>query len=158
MSVIRVLPTEVANLIAAGEVVERPASVVKELVENALDAGASSITVDLQDGGVTRIQVSDNGCGMVPADLAACILPHATSKISSADDLAQIATLGFRGEALPSIAAVSRLLITSKPQSADTAGCICVDAGKIGVVEPCSAPNGTLVLVENLFARSEERL
>jgi DNA mismatch repair protein MutL len=157
MSSIRVLPVEVANLIAAGEVVERPASVVKELVENALDAEARSITVDLQNGGVTRIQVSDDGCGMGPEDLAACILPHATSKISSADDLAQIATLGFRGEALPSIAAVSRLLITSKTRAQTNAGCICVDAGKIGAVEPCSAPDGTLMLVENLFANTPAR-
>ena len=157
MSSIRVLPVEVANLIAAGEVVERPASVVKELVENALDAEARSITVDLQDGGVTRIQVSDDGCGMGLEDLAACILPHATSKIASADDLAQIATLGFRGEALPSIAAVSRLLITSKTRAQTSAACICVDAGKIGAVEPCSAPDGSLMLVENLFANTPAR-
>lgn len=157
MASIQVLSTEVANLIAAGEVVERPASVVKELVENALDAGASSVTVDLQDGGVTRIQVSDDGAGMSPEDLSVCILPHATSKISSAEDLAQIATLGFRGEALPSIAAVSRLLITSKPCAAESANCICVDAGKIGSVQPCSAPDGTLVLVENLFANTPAR-
>ncbi len=157
MASIRVLSTEVANLIAAGEVVERPASVVKELVENALDAGASSVTVDLQDGGVKRIQVSDDGCGMGAADLAACILPHATNKISSAEDLSQIATLGFRGEALPSIAAVSRMLITSKNRGQDDASCLCVDAGKIGAVEPCSAPDGTLVLVENLFANTPAR-
>lgn len=157
MASIQVLSTEVANLIAAGEVVERPASVVKELVENALDAGAGSVTVDLQDGGVTRIQVSDDGGGMSPDDLSICILPHATSKISSAEDLAQIATLGFRGEALPSIAAVSRMLITSKPHSAESASCICVDAGKIGSVQPCSAPDGTLVLIENLFANTPAR-
>ncbi|PIR20030.1 MAG: DNA mismatch repair protein MutL [Deltaproteobacteria bacterium CG11_big_fil_rev_8_21_14_0_20_47_16] len=151
MSRIQILSKEVANLIAAGEVVERPVSVVKELVENALDAGATSVTVDLQDGGTTRIQVSDNGCGMTADELALCVLPHATSKIGSADDLARIMTFGFRGEALPSIAAVSHVLITSKTPTSDSAACIRVDAGKMGAVEPCSAPDGTLILVEHLF-------
>ncbi len=157
MSTIHVLPTEVANLIAAGEVVERPASVVKELLENALDAGATSITVDLQEGGVKRIQVSDDGCGMAPEDLAVCILPHATSKISSSEDLSNITTFGFRGEALPSIAAVSRTLITSKTREQGSAACICVDAGQIGAVQPCSAPDGTLILIENLFINTPAR-
>ena len=109
MGKINVLGFEIANLIAAGEVVDRPASVVKELLENAIDAGATEIVCEIRAGGVSMIRVSDNGCGMSPEDLPVSIRRHATSKIHSADDLTSIATLGFRGEALPSIAAVARV-------------------------------------------------
>lgn len=107
MDKIAVLPKETAQLIAAGEVVERPASVVKELVENAIDAGASAVTVDISDGGTTSIRVQDNGSGMSEADARACFLRHATSKVRSAEDIYRVQTLGFRGEALASIAAVA---------------------------------------------------
>ena len=114
MPKIRVLPKEVAELIAAGEVVERPLSVVKELVENAIDAGADHITVEIKNGGVKYIRVTDNGCGISRADVPTAFISHATSKISTGDDLAAIFTLGFRGEALPSIAAVSRLSVLTR--------------------------------------------
>ena len=112
------LSPHVANLIAAGEVVERPASVAKELLENAIDAGASQVTLEIRDGGMTFLRVTDNGCGMEPEDAAAAFLRHATSKLRSAEDLAAIGTLGFRGEALAAIASVSRIdLMTKTPGS-----------------------------------------
>src|SRR5580693_4732461 len=111
MSKIRILPETVANKIAAGEVVERPASVVKELLENALDAGARSIRIEAESGGKRLIRIADDGCGMNHDDALLCFERHATSKLRTADDLVSIATLGFRGEALPSIAAISRLLL-----------------------------------------------
>ena len=114
MGKINVLSFEVANLIAAGEVVDRPASVVKELMENAIDAGATQVTCEIKGGGVSMIRVTDNGCGMTAEDLPLCIRRHATSKIHSADDLTSIATLGFRGEALAAIASVSRMTIITK--------------------------------------------
>src|SRR5512146_3142962 len=117
MSVIRILPEAVANKIAAGEVVERPASVAKELVENSIDAGASSVEVRVESGGKRLIRVADDGCGMTRDDALLAFERHATSKITSADDLDAIATLGFRGEALPSIAAVSRLTLETRHPS-----------------------------------------
>ena len=117
MSIISVLDPFVSNQIAAGEVVERPSSVVKELVENCIDAGASAVTVDIMDGGLTSIKVTDNGCGMEPDDASCAFLRHATSKIHTADDLTGIATLGFRGEALAAIASVSRIKMWTRPKS-----------------------------------------
>ncbi|MBP1557784.1 MAG: ATP-binding protein, partial [Oscillospiraceae bacterium] len=114
MGRINILPRSVAELIAAGEVVDRPSAIVKELVENAIDAGADRITVELKNGGVSYIRVTDNGIGMSREDVATAFIRHATSKISDADDLNGIATLGFRGEALPSIAAVSRVKVTTR--------------------------------------------
>src|SRR5688572_20736960 len=116
MPKVRVLPDDIANRIAAGEVVERPASVVKELMENALDAGATRIAVDVEEGGRRLIRVTDNGEGMVPEDAANCLLRHATSKLYTPDDLFSIKTLGFRGEALPSIASVSRLTLETQAE------------------------------------------
>ena len=123
MGVINVLSFAVANLIAAGEVVDRPASVIKELMENAIDAGATRVTVEIQHGGVTLMRVTDNGCGMTPDDLPVAIRRHATSKIKEASDLEGIATLGFRGEALAAIASVSDLRILSKPPTPPLARC-----------------------------------
>ena len=124
MGKINVLSFAVANLIAAGEVVDRPASVIKELMENAIDAGATSITVEIQRGGITLMRVTDNGCGMAPEDLPVAIRRHATSKIKSAADLDGIATLGFRGEALAAIASVSDLRILSKTKDAQFGACL----------------------------------
>ncbi len=148
---IRVLPPEIANRIAAGEVIERPASVVKELVENSLDAGARRIRVEIEDGGGKLIRVTDDGVGMAADDLGRCILPHATSKISDVSDLFRVTTLGFRGEALPSIGSVARLTITSRPKSAPIGARIVVDGGRAQAVEPAGAPLGTCVEVANLF-------
>ena len=115
---IQVLESHVADLIAAGEVVERPASVVKELVENAIDAGASALTVEIQHGGMTYIRITDDGCGMEPGDVETAFLRHATSKIRTEYDLEAIGTPGFRGEALPAISAVSRIDVMSRTQDA----------------------------------------
>ena len=121
MSRIHILDAATSNAIAAGEVIERPMSIVKELMENSLDAGATQITVEIQDGGIRLIRVRDNGCGMDKEDLELAVLPHATSKISSAEDLETVATLGFRGEALASVAAVSRVELTTRREE-DLAG------------------------------------
>ena len=129
MTKIHVLSPHVANQIAAGEVVERPGSVVKELIENALDAGATAITVDILDGGVTRISVTDNGSGIEREDCANAFLRHATSKISNADDLAAIHSLGFRGEALASIAAVSKVVLTTRTAGEVTGAHLMMEGG-----------------------------
>ncbi|BBK34639.1 DNA mismatch repair protein MutL [Stella humosa] len=154
---IRLLPSVVVNRIAAGEVVERPAAAVKELVENALDAGARQVAVTLADGGQSLIVVADDGCGMAPDDLELAVERHATSKLPG-DDLEQVATLGFRGEALPSIGAVARLSITSRPAGADSAWIIQVEGGAKGAPRPAAHPPGTRVEVRDLFYATPARL
>lgn len=154
---IRVLSFAVANLIAAGEVVDRPASVIKELMENAIDAGATRITVELQRGGVTLMRVTDNGCGIPAEDLPVAIRRHATSKIQTAADLDGIATLGFRGEALAAIASVSDLRILSKTQDAALGAMLEAHGGENVTVTEQGGSVGTTVLVENLFANVPAR-
>jgi DNA mismatch repair protein MutL len=151
MSKIKILPETLSNKIAAGEVVERPASVVKELVENALDAGSTRILVEVQKGGRALIRVSDNGSGMSHDDALLAIERYATSKIHRDQDLFAIHTLGFRGEALPSIAAVSRFTLVTREESAETGMEILVDGGKIKNVSEIGAPRGTMVTVKQLF-------
>ena len=153
MNRIRLLPEHVANQIAAGEVVERPASVVKELVENSLDAGAKRITVEIGAGGRSLIRVTDDGHGMGKDDALLCLERHATSKITRAEDLAAIATMGFRGEAVPSIASVSRFLLTTREEGDPTGeGCrIQIDGGRIVEVAAASSPVGTSIEVRQLF-------
>lgn len=155
---IRLLASEVASQIAAGEVVERPASVVKELVENALDARAASITVTIQEAGRRLIEIADDGSGIPAAELLLAVERHATSKLSSAADLFEISTLGFRGEALASIGSVSRMTLTSRVKSAEAAARIRVEGGIAGPVEPVGAPVGTSVRVEDLFYNVPARL
>ena len=155
---IKVLPPSIANQIAAGEVVERPASVVKELVENALDAGATAITVDITDGGLSSIRVTDNGGGIQPEDCPTAFLRHATSKISTAEDLSAIGTLGFRGEALASIGAVSQVTLTTRVLGGDWGTRIVFDNGKLISNEACSCVFGTTVQVDALFAKVPARL
>jgi DNA mismatch repair protein MutL len=156
MPAIRLLPESVVNRIAAGEVIERPAAAVKELVENALDAGATRIAVALDGGGIDRIEVTDDGCGMDADELALAVQRHATSKLPG-DDLVRIATLGFRGEALPSIGAAARLAITSRPAGAPHAHTIRVEGGQISAVVPAAGPPGTRVTVGDLFFATPAR-
>ena len=154
---IHILDTHTANRIAAGEVVERPASVVKELTENAIDAGATRIEIRIFDSDCCKLQVSDNGCGMTAADMRMAVLRHATSKITSADDLLSLTTLGFRGEALPSIAAVSLMTITSKTADSEWGYTMTVDAGKATMPQEIGCRQGTTVLVDRLFYNAPAR-
>ncbi len=157
MGNINVLSFAVANLIAAGEVVDRPASVIKELMENAIDAGAKHITVEVQHGGVTFMRVADDGCGIDPEDLPVAIRRHATSKIRDADDLDGIMTLGFRGEALAAIAAVSDLRILTRTKDAPFGTMLVSSAGEVKEIVEQGSPIGTTVIVENLFANVPAR-
>lgn len=149
--VIRLLPDSVANQIAAGEVIQRPASVIKELVENAVDAGATEITIILKDGGRTLIQVVDDGCGMSPTDARMAFERHATSKIRAAEDLFNLHTMGFRGEALPSIAAVAQIELRTM-RHGDTIGTrLLISESKFESQEPAVCAPGTNLMVKNLF-------
>lgn len=158
MTKIQILSQDVINKIAAGEVVERPASVVKELLENSIDAKANTIKIEIQEGGIKKILISDNGVGMTLDDLKLCILPHATSKLRSEDDLMSIKSYGFRGEALSSIAAVSKLTIRSKVLESDTGYEIKVEGGELKEINEVGMANGTTIIVENLFYNVPARL
>src|SRR2546430_8434406 len=151
MGKIHVLSEQVANKIAAGEVVERPASVVKELLENALDAGARRIQIQVEAGGKKLIQITDDGCGMVRDDALLAFERHATSKIKDADDLLSIATLGFRGEALPSIASVSRLRLETRASDQDSGTIVEIAGGKIFRVDEAGLPAGKSHTIPALF-------
>ncbi len=157
MGNINVLSFEVANLIAAGEVVDRPASAIKEMIENSIDAGAKHITVEIQNGGITFMRISDDGCGMEPADLPLAIMRHATSKIKSAEDLDGICTLGFRGEALAAISAVSKLRIISKRREAALGSELVVNCGQVISQSERGCSDGTTIIVEGLFANVPAR-
>jgi len=157
MNKISVLPEDLINKIAAGEVIERPASVVKELVENAIDAGATRVTIEIQGAGIKMIRVSDNGSGMSKEEIKIAVERHSTSKISKLDDLFNIVTLGFRGEALPSIASVSRFEILSKNHDEKAGSSLKMDGGKMIADEDAAAPEGTTVIVKNLFFNTPAR-
>ena len=155
---IRILDEQLANKIAAGEVIERPASVVKELVENALDAGATEIEVVIEEAGRKLIQVTDNGSGMSREDAVLSLQRHATSKISSTEDLFDIRTLGFRGEALPSIASVSHLRLTTRLQQAEAGNELLAHGGTITDLRDVGCPSGTQIQVSQLFYNTPARL
>ncbi|MDE5602148.1 MAG: DNA mismatch repair endonuclease MutL, partial [Clostridia bacterium] len=158
MGKINVLQPNVFNMLAAGEVVERPSSVVKELIENSLDAGATEINVVIEQGGIRKIQVSDNGIGILKEDLRNAFLPHATSKLSKIDDLDSLATLGFRGEALASIASVSEVTLISASKAQGTASRITLSGGNVTFEGQDSRGEGTIITVENLFFNTPARL
>ncbi|MDQ0058052.1 DNA mismatch repair endonuclease MutL [Paenibacillus harenae] len=158
MGKIKILDEQLANQIAAGEVVERPAAVIKELVENAIDAGSTTIDITIEEGGLTLMRVVDNGYGIEASDILTAFQRHATSKISTSSDLFKIASLGFRGEALPSIAAVSRLSCTSADTDTGLARQIVIEGGNVTVNEPANAPQGTDMTVRDLFYNTPARL
>lgn len=145
------------NKIAAGEVIERPASVVKELVENSIDAGATNISIETRNGGISYIRITDNGKGFMPDDMEIAFERHATSKIRKAEDLETVKSMGFRGEALASIAAISRVELTSKTEDASFGYKIIVEGGKIISKEEIGCPKGTTITVENLFFNTPVR-
>ena len=152
------LSPHVANLIAAGEVVERPASVAKELLENAVDAGASKVTLEIRDGGMTFLRLTDNGCGMAPEDARTAFLRHATSKLRTAEDLAAIATMGFRGEALAAIASVSRIDLMTKTAGAVSGTSLHLEAGVITEESEAGCPEGTTIIIRDLFYNTPARM
>ena len=151
------LDRHVADLIAAGEVVERPASAAKELMENALDAGATQVTVEIQNGGMTYLRVTDNGCGIAPEDAETAFLRHATSKLRTKEDLAAIGTLGFRGEALAAIAAVSKIDLLTKTAQGEGIS-LRLEAGKVLDKSPAGCPEGTTIVIRELFYNTPARL
>jgi DNA mismatch repair protein MutL len=157
MSIIRQLPDTLVNQIAAGEVIERPAAAIKELVENSIDAGADKITIDLMQAGKSRIIIDDNGMGMAQDDLALCLSRHATSKLPDSD-LLSIQSLGFRGEALPSIGSISRMTIETRHRDADEAWQISCEGGKIGSIKPSARQKGTKITITDLFYSTPARL
>ena len=148
---IRVLDEQTALKIAAGEVIERPASVVKELIENAIDAEATAVRVEVRSGGLSFIRISDDGCGIPADEVQTAFQRHATSKVTEADDLYRLTTLGFRGEALPSIAAVSQMTLLTRPRHEEAGTQITIEGGKFGAARPAGAPAGTIITVRNLF-------
>ena len=152
------LSPHIANMIAAGEVVERPASVVKELLENAVDAGASKVTVEIRNGGMTFLRVTDNGCGMSPEDARTAFLRHATSKLRTAEDLASIATMGFRGEALAAIASVSRIDLLTKTAGSISGTALHLDAGTVIEESEAGCPEGTTIIIRDLFFNTPARM
>lgn len=158
MPQIKVLPKNIAELIAAGEVVERPASVIKELVENAIDAGATTITVEIQHGGVTYMRVADNGCGIERDQIRTAFLRHATSKVASAEDLNSILTLGFRGEALASVCAVAKVEMITAAAGAELGACYTIHGGEELSLEDAGCPQGTTVIVRDLFYNVPARM
>ena len=149
--IIKLLPDSVANQIAAGEVIQRPASLVKELIENSVDAGSSAIKIIIKDSGRTLVQVTDDGSGMSETDARLCFERHATSKINTAEDLFSINTKGFRGEALASIAAVAMVELKSRLHKAELGILISISGSKVEKQEPASCPAGTSIAVKNLF-------
>ena len=155
---INILDKSIYNLISAGEVVEKPASVVKELVENSIDAKATNISIEILNGGINKIKVSDNGCGILQEDMLKAFLPHATSKISSIVDLEKIGTLGFRGEALSSISIVSKTTLISKVKDSELGNKCIVEGGSASEIEPFGCTDGTTMIVENLFYNTPARL
>ena len=158
MPEIKVLPKAVAELIAAGEVVERPASVIKELVENSIDAGSTMITVEIKNGGVTFIRVTDNGCGIKREFVATAFLRHATSKVQNENDLEAIATLGFRGEALAAISSVSRVEMITKTKDSNIGSVFRAEGGNYVTVDDAGCPDGTTVIVRDLFFNTPARM
>lgn len=155
---IQVLPKSIAELIAAGEVVERPSSVIKELVENSIDAGATAITVEIKRGGITYMRVTDNGCGIAKEQIRTAFLRHATSKVAAAEDLNAILTLGFRGEALASVCAVARVEMMTATASAEAGACYTVEGGEEQGLEEVGCPQGTTVIVRDLFYNVPARM
>ena len=158
MPKIRVLPKHIADLIAAGEVVERPASVIKELMENSIDAGATSLTVEIKRGGVTYMRVTDNGCGIAREDIANAFKSHATSKVESEEDLLSIGTLGFRGEALASIAAVSKVEILTCPPDEDIGTIYKIEGSEEKLIDDAGCPKGTTIIVRDIFFNTPARM
>ncbi|NIM04994.1 MAG: DNA mismatch repair protein MutL, partial [Armatimonadetes bacterium] len=154
----RILGGDVASKIAAGEVIERPASVIKELVENSLDAGARNIEIEVEEGGRRLLRVRDDGCGMSPQDAVLALQRHATSKITCAEDLFSISSLGFRGEALPSIAAVSHLEMLTRSSHEEVGTRLVAHGGEVSEMEEAGAPVGTTISVSGLFYNTPARL
>lgn len=158
MAKIKVLDKHLAELIAAGEVVERPASVVKELVENAIDAGATAITVEIKNGGVSFIRIADNGSGILREDISTAFLRHATSKITTQEDLLTIGTLGFRGEALASISAVARVELFTRTEDELAGTHYIIEGGEEKLCTDAGCPRGTTILVRDLFYNTPARM
>lgn len=158
MSIIQVLSRQVTELIAAGEVVERPASVVKEIMENSIDAGATAITLEIKNGGITFIRITDNGSGILKEDIVNAFKSHATSKISSADDLSAIVTLGFRGEALASVAAVSKVELLTRAQGEELGSRYCIEGGEQVLFDDAGCPKGTTLIIRDLFYNTPARM
>lgn len=158
MPEIRVLPKEISELIAAGEVVERPASVIKELVENSIDAGADNITVEIQHGGITYMRITDNGCGIARNDVPTAFLRHATSKIKSSGDLNAICTLGFRGEALAAVSSVAKVEMFTKPRENDLGTHYEIDGGQEKLCEEAGCPDGTTIVIRDIFYNTPARM